>query len=135
MINQQFTFAVHIVTALAFSNGQMSSQQLAASVNTNAVVVRRLLAALRRASLVETFTGKHGGVRLRKAPARISLLEIYDAVECPRPIAINRRKAVKHCPVSCGMHQIMARVADEAEVAVKKRLRRITLDRLLKELG
>ena len=68
MVNQQFTFAVHIMTALAFSPEEViGSQTLAASVNTNPVVVRRLLLALRRARLIETFTGKHGGARLRKS--------------------------------------------------------------------
>ena len=48
------------MTALAFSPGEViGSQTLAASVNTNPVVVRRLLLALRRAGLIETFTGKH----------------------------------------------------------------------------
>ena len=59
------------MTALAFSPGEViGSQTLAASVNTNPVVVRRLLLALRRARLIETFTGKHGGARLRKSQTK-----------------------------------------------------------------
>ena len=58
MVNQQFTFAVHIMTALACAPGLMDSQTLAASVNTNPVVVRRLLLALRRAGLIETQAGQ-----------------------------------------------------------------------------
>ena len=85
MVNQQFTFAVHIMTALAFSPGQViGSRTLTASVNTNPVVVRRLLLALRRAGLIETFAGKHGGARLRKGAGDISLVDIYNAVESPR---------------------------------------------------
>jgi len=134
MVNQQFTFAVHIMTSLAFARGQLDSQALAASVNTNPVVVRRLLQALRRAGLVATCAGRHGGSRLRKSPARISLLDIYEAVS-PRPvIAPNERKALKRCRVSCNMKRIMLSVAESAEIAVQKRLRRITLSQLVRQI-
>ena len=133
MVNQQFTFAVHIMTVLAFSPGEViGSQILAASVNTNPVVVRRLLLALRRAQLIETFTGKHGGARLRKKPREISLMDVYDAVE-PRPvIPANERKAFKKCRVSCNMKNIMSRVAEGTQDAVRKHLRGISLAELVR---
>jgi len=135
VVNQQFTFAVHIMTALAFSPGQViGSRTLAASVNTNPVVVRRLLLALRRAGLIQTFTGKHGGARLRKRPREISLLDIYDAVE-PRPvIRVNERKVFRKCPVSCNMKSVMSRVAEGAEDAVRKHLRGIILAQLVRKV-
>lgn len=133
MVNQQFTFAVHIMTALAFSRGAViDSRTLAASVNTNPVVVRRLLMALRRARLIETFAGKHGGARLRKKPNEISLMDVYKAVE-PRPvIPLNERKAFKKCHVSCHMKAIMSHVAETTEDAVRKHLRGITLAELVR---
>ncbi|MEO6870901.1 MAG: Rrf2 family transcriptional regulator [Chthoniobacterales bacterium] len=134
MVNQQFTFAVHILTALAFANATMDSQKLAASVNTNPVVIRRLLLALRRAGLVATQTGKHGGTKLCKKPAEISLLDIYDAIQ-PRPvIAINERKPLAKCPVSCTMREIMSQVSAGAEKAVREHLRAITLQKLLRKV-
>jgi Rrf2 family protein len=135
VVNQQFTFAVHIMTALAFSPAEtIGSQTLAASVNTNPVVVRRLLLALRRAGLIETFIGKHGGARLRKKPNDISLVEIYDAVESRPVILINERKALKRCHVSCNMKSIMTGVAESAERAVRKHLRGITLAQLVRKV-
>ena len=135
MVNQQFTFAVHIMTCLAFAGGVLDSQRLARSVNTNPVVVRRLLLALRRANLIETLAGRHGGARLSKLPSRISLLEIYDAVE-PRPIiAVNERRASRYCAVSCSMKRIMTRVAADAEKAMRKDLRRIRLSELVDQVA
>jgi Rrf2 family protein len=135
VVNQQFTFAVHIMTALAFSpNDVIDSQTLAASVNTNPVVIRRLLLALRRARLIETFTGKHGGTRLRKQPRQISLVDIYDAVESRPVIPVNERRALKRCHVSCNMKSIMTRVAETTEQAVRKHLRRITLAELVRKV-
>ena len=135
MVNQQFTFAVHILTALAFSREEViGSQTLAASVNTNPVVVRRLLLTLRRAGLIETFTGKHGGARLRRKPQRISLMDIYDAVESRPVILVNERKALKQCRVSCNMKGIMSSVAESTEQAVRTHLRRITLAQLVRKV-
>ena len=123
------------MTALAFSPDEvLGSQTLAASVNTNPVVVRRLLLALRRAGLIETFAGKHGGARLRGKPERIRLVDIYDAVESRPVISINERKAMKHCQVSCQMKTVMSSVAESTEQAVRKHLRGITLAQLVRKM-
>ena len=123
------------MTALAFSPREViGSQTLAASVNTNPVVVRRLLLALRRARLIETFTGKHGGARLRKRPNEISLVDIYDAVEPRRVIPVNERKALKQCHVSCNMRTIMSSVAESTERVVRQHLREITLAQLVRKV-
>ena len=134
MVNQRFAFAVHIMTVLAYSREVIDSSTIATSVNTNPVVVRRLLLALRSAGLVETRPGKHGGAKLKKDPKRISALDIYDAVE-PRPvIAISQRKSLKSCPVSCSMQQIMDHVSKGAEHAMRAHLRSITLDKLVSRI-
>jgi Rrf2 family protein len=134
VVNQQFTFAVHIMTALAFSGEVMDSQMLARSVNTNPVVVRRILLALRAASLVETIAGKYGGSRLRKPASEISLRDIYDAVTGPPIISVSQRKAWKHCEVSCRMKKIMSTVSDEAEKAMRAHLKAVTLRRLVRQI-
>ena len=135
MVNQQFTFAVHIMTSLAFADGMMDSKALARSVNTNPVVVRRILLALREAGLVETAAGKNGGARLRKKPDAISLRDIYDAVEARPIIAISERKAWRSCPVSCRMNQIMTAVAKKAEDAMRAHLAATTLRKLVRQIG
>ena len=123
------------MTALAFSPQEViGSQKLAASVNTNPVVVRRLLLALRRARLIETFAGKHGGARLRKKPNHISLVDIYDAVESRRVILVNERTALKQCHVSCNMKNIMSSVAESTERVVRQHLRDITLAQLVRKV-
>jgi len=124
------------MTMLACSRQEViASQTLAASVNTNPVVVRRLLMALRRAGLIETFSGKNGGTRLRITPDRVSLAEIYDAVEPRRVISVNDRKALRQCHVSCNMKRIMSTVARGTEEAVRRHLSRITLAEVVHNVG
>ena len=134
MVNQRFGFALHILTVLAHSQGIVDSRTVAASVNTNPVVVRRLLLALRRAGLVDTCSGKYGGAKLARSPRRISLLDIYDAVE-PRPaIAVSKRRVFNRCPVSCSMKAIMADVSAGADRAMRNHLRAVSLAGVLRKI-
>ena len=134
MVNQRFTFAVHILAMLACSGGVVGSRTLARSVNTHPVVIRRLLLALRRARLIETCSGKHGGARLAQTPNQISLLEIYDAIE-PRPaIAVSSRKILRKCPVSCGIKGVMSEVSAGADRALRDHLRSLSLAQLVRKI-
>ena len=49
-------------------------------MNTDPVVIRRILGQLKKAGLVEVHAAA-GGTFLRRAPAGISLLDVYRAVE------------------------------------------------------
>ena len=53
-INSRFTVTVHILALLALEQKPLSSKYIAASVNTNPVVIRRILGLLSRAGLVTT---------------------------------------------------------------------------------
>jgi len=59
----------------------VKSDEIARGVSTDPVVIRRILQRLGRAKLVEGAPGKTGGTRLARPPARITLLDIYQAME------------------------------------------------------
>jgi DNA-binding IscR family transcriptional regulator len=68
--NSQFSMAVHVLMMLARSREEnLKSDQLAASVNTNPVVIRRLLGQLAHANMVVSQTGANGGTRLTRCPS------------------------------------------------------------------
>src|SRR3954447_25069328 len=101
-VNTQFSIAVHIMTGLGWRCGaERTSSELAQSVNTSASFVRRVLAKLSKAGLIETATGKAGACWLTKKPEQISLLDIYEAVGAPKAFAIHSYPVQKGCPVSC----------------------------------
>ncbi len=85
--NSRLTVAVHALAwlALAERRGQapLTSEQVAASVNTNPVVVRRSLGDLRRAGLVRTQRGVGGGYSLSRPAAEITLGAVLRAVDGP----------------------------------------------------
>ncbi len=80
-MNNQFTIALHILGFLASRGGDMlTSEQMAHTYGTSPVVLRRVLAKLQRAGLVETQRGAGGGSLLARHPSAINLREAYEAV-------------------------------------------------------
>ena len=135
MVNQQFATAVHVLTALAFHKKElMSSEALAQSVNTNAVVIRRLLSQLTKAHLVATTRGKSGGVKLAKEPQTITLKDVYLALSPSDPMAPREKSPLKECPVSCSMFAIMTHVSEGTQKATMKYLDSQKLSDLIKKI-
>jgi Rrf2 family protein len=77
----RFIVAVHILSLLAAENRALSSELIAGSVNTNAVSIRRVLGLLTKAGLVRSTEGAGGGTTLARSPGKITLAEIFKAVE------------------------------------------------------
>src|SRR5450432_835664 len=101
--NIQFSIAVHILAGLACGCDKegVTSGHLAESVNTSASFVRRTLAKLSKAGLVETATGKAGACWLAKDAKDISLLDVYRAMDAPKAFFIHNYAEQKVCLVSC----------------------------------
>ena len=134
--NSRFAVAVHTAATLAYRQargaGYVSSEQLAASVRTNPVVVRRIIRALARAGVVATKEGKGGGARLARSPRRIALLQIYRAVEDEGSVlAYNPNPPNRSCPVSCGIKDALAPVFGAVDDAVALTLGKATLKDVL----
>ena len=74
--SSRFAVALHVLTLLETEGGRpVTSDYIAASVNTNPVIIRRSLGDLRRAALVEIRHGAGAGWSLARDPEDISLLE------------------------------------------------------------
>ena len=136
MVNKRFATAIHILSALAYHDDQtpLNSDLLAQSINTNPVVVRRILKKLTLGGIVATQRGKYGGVRLAKKPGMIKLSEVYDCVESRHLISINEKPPKKDCPVSCSMGKIMETLVEGVEKSVKTYLNKQSLQDLVRKI-
>jgi Rrf2 family protein len=126
--NSRFAVSVHILAYLAFRRGAaIPSAEIASSVDTNPVVIRRLLAALLKARLVTAQKGASGGFELAKAPDKVSLRDIYRAVE-PTPDCGLRHFAPNHeCPVGAKIEAILCTALTKAQTAMESELTHTTL--------
>jgi Rrf2 family protein len=130
--NSQFAVAVHILTMLATSGDEnVKSECIAASVNTNAVVIRRLLGQLAHANLVASQTGALGGTRLARRPAEISLLEIYKAVSCGEVFALPGRSPNQDCPIGRNIEAVLCNLQKEIDRSVGEKLGQYTLQNVI----
>jgi Rrf2 family protein len=132
--NSRFAMATHILTALAVENDKLSSTYLADSLNTNPVVVRRILSELAKAGLLETEAGRTGGARLAKKPEAISLYDVYAAVDDGELFAYNPNDPNKKCALSCKMKSVLSPVFEAACGALADKLKKIRLSELVSEL-
>jgi len=124
--------AVHVLTVLAYKEGdRITSNFLAGSVNTNPVIIRRLLLALQRARLVDTSKGAGSGSRLSRSPGRINLAEIYRAVEDSEAFSKPARRPNEACPVGHCIRAALDRVFASAQGALERDLEKTTLAGLI----
>jgi len=129
----RFAFAVHVLAVLALrrATGGACSDTLAGSVNTNPVVIRRLLSQLRKAGLVKTHKGACGGSALADAPGKITLDTVYRAIEPEPAYGPHRKKPNQRCPVGAGIERVLDEVFTSAQAALETELAHRTLDDVL----
>jgi Rrf2 family protein len=107
--------AAHALAVLAQSREGYPSAYVASSIRTHAVFLRRILRELVSAGLVEVREGRAGGYRLARSPERITLAEVYRAVERDGPLAASPAEPNARCPIGAGMRRAFARTAEAAE--------------------
>lgn len=139
MINQRFAVSVHIMMAVAYlerngSEGRVNSEELASSVKTNAAVVRRLVARLAEAGLLNSYKGKSGGVELARPARSISLKDIFQADPTNRLLKTVDKTPKKQCQVSCSMNHIMATISEGIETSCLSYLEKIKLTDLMDKI-
>lgn len=115
MSSARFAMAVHALAVLAQSEEGYPSGYIASSVNTHAVFLRRILRDLVSAGLVEAREGRAGGYRLARPASRISLAEVYRAVEPEGPLAASPAEPNAKCPVGAGMRAAFSETAGAAQ--------------------
>jgi Rrf2 family protein len=133
--NVQFSIAVHILAALACRGDQDTrSATLAASVNTSPSFVRRTLAKLSKAGLVETATGKAGACWLARSAKDISLLDVYHAVDAPKAFSIHSYAEQKVCTVSCHIKTALEKALTKTQKALEASLTEISLAQIVSDV-
>ena len=129
--NSHFALATHVVVALALRDGSpATSAELARSINTNAAFLRMLLGRLREAGLIEVALGKGGGARLARSASKLTLADVYHAVERQPPARLHRCEPNRSCIVGRNILPVLQGVVHDVEAAALGRLEGITVAKL-----
>ncbi|MEK3884364.1 Rrf2 family transcriptional regulator [Paenibacillus sp. PL2-23] len=131
-ISTRFSIAVHTLCLIAVSPQDCTGDFIAGSVNTNPVVIRRIMGMLKKAGLVDVRAGV-GGASLRKDPHRITLLDIYRAVNVAEENQLFRIHEAPNiqCSIGRSIEQVLQAEVSEAQAAMERRLEQTTLAELI----
>jgi Rrf2 family protein len=126
--NSRVTIAAHALAWLELARRRgrdvLTSEEVAASVNTNAVIVRRSLSDLQRAGLVTARRGNGAGFSLGRPATEITLLDVWLAVSPEPLLALHHSEPNLECPVGRGIRPVLTDLYDEATEAFQAALAR-----------
>ena len=131
--SSRFIVAVHLLAVLAV-RGKVKSNDMAWSVNTNPVVIRRILGSLREAGLVHSQTGPNGGSTLARPADQITLANVYDAVEGGQLFHSFYSDPSEACPIGSNIEDCMATVFEETQNAVRNTLSTKTIAQIADDI-
>ncbi|ARV46262.1 transcriptional regulator [Bacillus subtilis] len=120
MINSRLAVAIHILSLVSMDE-KTSSEIIADSVNTNPVVVRRMISLLKKADILTSRAGVPGA-SLKKDPADISLLEVYRAVQKQEELFAVHENPNPKCPVGKKIQNALDETFESVQKAMENEL-------------
>ena len=117
--------------ALNTGKGPLCSSNIAESVETNPVVIRRLMAQLETGGLVTSTSGRAGGFMLSRPATQIDLAAIYNAVEDQQVFRMHRESSEPECEVARAILTALMPRLVEASTAMTQMLGRTRLSEIV----
>ncbi|TQR10353.1 Rrf2 family transcriptional regulator [Psychrobacillus soli] len=136
-ISSRFTVAVHILSLVNLNrNIVCTSEWIAESVNTNPVVIRRVMGKLKKAGFIDIRRGL-GGANLLKPLHAITLLDVYQAVEVvdEGELFQMHENPNPNCPVGANIQGVLELILFRAQDAMEAILKEVTMDELVQALS
>lgn len=133
--NSKLTIATHALAWMTLNEQAgaelTTSDQIAKSVNTNPVVIRRLMSQMTKAGLISSRRGARAGWRLARKPEEITLHAIDAALGHEATFALHRNEPSAICPIARGIRPALAPVYARVEDAIRHELERTSLAEVL----
>ncbi len=118
---------LHVLLHMAEIERPVTSEFLAGVMQTNPVVVRRIMAGLRDRGYVRSEKGHGGGWRIACDLRAVTLRDVYEALGAPEIFAMGNRSEAPGCLVEQAVNAAMDESFREAEALLMAQLGRITL--------
>lgn len=135
-ISSRFTVGIHILALIEINkDGVSTSEFLAGSVNTNPVVIRKIMGMLKKAGLVEVRPGI-AGAELAKELSDITLLDVYRAVNVvkEKELFSIHENPNPDCPVGRNIQSTIEPLFMIAQTALEKALGNVTIQDVVKDI-
>ena len=136
-ISSRFTIALHIFTCVEVFKDEyrITSDFLAGSINTNPVIIRKILTKLKSAGLITVARGT-GGIEVTKPLKEITFYDVYVAIE---PLEDNElfnfhKNPNPKCPVGKNIHTLLDSKLENIQKAMENEMKKYTLENLKDEM-
>jgi len=113
--------------------GHNTSEDMGKSINTNPVVVRRILSTLREAGYVSSQPGVGGGITLIASPESITMLDVYQLFEADELFPMHSKPPAQQCPSGGTIQPVLKPIYDEARQAMCAVLAKTTIAQLAQQ--
>ena len=127
-MDTKFSSAIHTLILISESEKPLTSEEVAASVGTNASYIRKIIGLLKKRDLIESRRGV-SGFTLKPKAEELSLLHIYQAVnetETPRILDLHQNPS-DECIVGRHIRPVLTDLFTEVEDAFSRALAEKTL--------
>ena len=124
---------LHVLLHMAEREGPVRSEDLARAMDTNPVVIRRIMAGLREQGFVRSGKGHGGGWTIARDLAEISLRDVYAALGSPSIFAMGNRTEAPGCLVEQAVNAALGSAFAEAEALLLARFGEVSLAGLSKD--
>ena len=132
-ISSRFTVALHIFTCVEVfkDDYKVTSDFLAGSINTNPVIIRKILTQLKNAGLIEVARGT-GGITVTKPLSEITFYDVYEAIEPVENGDLFRfhENPNPECPVGRNIHRLLDQKLQAIQNAMEDEMKRYTVEDL-----
>lgn len=118
---------LHVLLHMAEANGSVTSEAMAKAMQTNPVVIRRIMAGLRDAGFVRSEKGHGGGWTIARDLASITLRDVYSALGAPELFALGNRTEAPGCLVEQAVNAALNDAFESAEALLLTRFGAVTL--------
>lgn len=132
-ISSRFTVALHIFTCVDTFKDEykVTSDFLAGSINTNPVIIRKILTQLKNAGLITVARGT-GGIEPTRPLADITFYDVYQAIE---PVENGdlfhfHEAPDPECPVGRNIHALLDDKLKEIQNAMEDKMKEYSIEDL-----
>lgn len=125
--DNRLSMTLHVLLHMSEMDRVVTSERLGSMMQTNPVVVRRTMAGLRDAGIVNSGKGHGGGWSLARDLDTVTLGDCYAALGAASPFTLGHRDERPTCVLEQAVNRAVADALTEAEALLVARLQSITV--------
>ncbi len=125
---------LHVLVHMDKRGGKTTSETLALMLNTNPVVVRRTMGALKQAGLVTSDGGHGGGWTLLRSLESVTIRDVHEALGAPDVLALDAAADHPACPVERAAVARLASIFGATEAFMLRAMGEVRLSAIAAEV-